>query len=107
MGDKIVKSKNLCCQPVVFPSLSLLMKTEAENQDVPKYVVEENPGESSESQEDSALEDSSNDSSEEAQMEFPEDGSDLQVCNFKYRKFSFKLLFATFFYMLTQFKDCP
>ena len=24
MGDKIVKSKNLCCQPVVFPSLSLL-----------------------------------------------------------------------------------
>ena len=26
MGDKIVKSKNLCCQPVVFPSLSLLNK---------------------------------------------------------------------------------
>ena len=26
MGDKIVKSKNLCCQPVVFPSLSLLRK---------------------------------------------------------------------------------
>ena len=25
MGDKIVKSKNLCCQPVVFPSPSLLM----------------------------------------------------------------------------------
>ena len=25
MGDKIVKSKNLCCQLVVFPSLSLLM----------------------------------------------------------------------------------
>ena len=24
MGDKIVKSKNLCCQPVVFHSLSLL-----------------------------------------------------------------------------------
>ena len=24
MGDKIIKSKNLCCQPVVFPSLSLL-----------------------------------------------------------------------------------
>ena len=24
MGDKIVKSKNLCCQPVVFPSLTLL-----------------------------------------------------------------------------------
>ena len=24
MGDKIVKSKNLCCRPVVFPSLSLL-----------------------------------------------------------------------------------
>ena len=24
MGDKIVKSKNLCCQPVVIPSLSLL-----------------------------------------------------------------------------------
>ena len=24
MGDKIVKSKNLCCQPVVFPSPSLL-----------------------------------------------------------------------------------
>ena len=24
MGDKIVKSKNLYCQPVVFPSLSLL-----------------------------------------------------------------------------------
>ena len=23
MGDKIVKSKNLCCQPNVFPSLSL------------------------------------------------------------------------------------
>ena len=27
MGDKIVKSKNLCCQPVVFPSLSLLNGT--------------------------------------------------------------------------------
>ena len=26
MGDKIVKSKNLCCQPVVFPSLSLLRR---------------------------------------------------------------------------------
>ena len=26
MGDKIVKSKNLCCQLVVFPSLSLLNK---------------------------------------------------------------------------------
>ena len=26
MGDKIVKSRNLCCQPVVFPSLSLLRK---------------------------------------------------------------------------------
>ena len=24
MGDKIVKSKNLCCQPVVLPILSLL-----------------------------------------------------------------------------------
>ena len=27
MGDKIVKSENLCCQPVVFPGLSLLSKT--------------------------------------------------------------------------------
>ena len=29
MGDKIVKSKNLCCQPVVFPSLSLLSGIES------------------------------------------------------------------------------
>ena len=28
MGDKIVKSKNLCCQPVVFPSPSLLIKSQ-------------------------------------------------------------------------------
>ena len=26
MGDEIVKSKKLCCQPVVFPSLSLLKR---------------------------------------------------------------------------------
>ena len=34
MGDKIIKSKNLCCQPVVFPSLSLLKRIEYAN---PQY----------------------------------------------------------------------
>ena len=76
-----------------------LMETEAGNQeDVPKYVVEENPRKSSESSE--SQEDSSNDSSEELNTEevskFQKDLQDLQVCNFKYQNFSFKLLFATF-----------
>ena len=34
MGDKIVESKNLCCQPVVFPSLSLLRAAEKNKEKV-------------------------------------------------------------------------
>ena len=69
-----------------------LMETEAGNQeDVPKYVVEENPRKSSESSE--SQEDSSNDSSEELNTEevskFQKDLQDLQVFRI-FTKFSCK-----------------
>ena len=39
MGDKIVKSKNLCCQPVVFPSLSLLKQNLAKKEGMEQTCI--------------------------------------------------------------------
>ena len=41
MGDKIVKSENLCCQPVAFPRLSLLSKQDLDHINLAVTTLEE------------------------------------------------------------------
>ena len=44
MGDKIVKSKNLCCQPVVFPSPSLLRRFYLPKKSYEKHISKKTHG---------------------------------------------------------------